>query len=158
MRTIAALLAGLALVTGATAATRLDDSASPRHVVNVETRWLHAEEGLTPDQLNALVATVTNLEFRLDTSRYVGKRGRIWLVLPDVVPGLRSPEALRVEWTTRGTFLSGSAFAGQRTLVYEGPIRQASLHEALDLRIYLDARHLEANLRLDPMFEIDLAP
>ena len=157
---IAALVLAFALsgTAAAWAGTRLDDSASPRSQVNVESRWLHSQPGMSPEQFNAMVATVPNLEFRLDTSRYVGKRARIYLVVPDFVPGLRSPSGLRVEWTTRGVFMPGTALPGQRTLVYDGPIQRPMIQESLDLALYLDARHLERGLRLEPRFEIDVAP
>ncbi|APV48428.1 hypothetical protein BWI17_01235 [Betaproteobacteria bacterium GR16-43] len=151
---VAMLFAALACEAG----VRLDDSASPRSRVDVQSRWLHSEEGLTPERMNAMVADITNLEFRLDTSRYVGKRARIYLVVPAFIQGLRSPDGLRVEWRPRGTFLAGSALPGQRTLVYDGPIQRASLHEAFDVSLYLDARYLDRGLRFDPTFEIDVAP
>lgn len=159
MRAAALALAfALAATASAAAPKKLDDRGSPRSLVNVESRWLHSGEGLSPEQLNAMVATVTNLEFRLDTSAYVGKRARIYLVIPEFVQGLRSSAGMRVEWTSRGSFLSGAALPGQRTLVYDGLVQRPTLHEALDLSVYLDARYLERGLRFDPAFEIDVAP
>lgn len=156
----AALLAMLVLAAPAAlgAPKRLDDRGSPRSVVNVESRWVHAGDGLSAEQLNAMVATVPNLEFRLDTSAYVGKRARIYLVIPELVQGLRGPNGMRVEWTTRGQFMAGAALPGQRTLVYDGLIQRPSMQESLDLSVYLDARYLERGLRFDPAFEIDVAP
>lgn len=153
-----ALVLTLATLPALAAPKRLDDRASPRSVVNVESRWLHSAEGLSLEQTNAMVATVPNLEFRLDTSAYVGKRARIYLVLPDFIPGLRSPSGMRVEWTSRGAFLGGSALPGQRTLVYDGLVQRPQMHESLDLSVFLDARYLERGLRFDPTFEIDVAP
>lgn len=157
MRALASLLLVLASL-GATAGVKLDDSASPRSRVDATVRWLHTSEGLGPELINAMVATVPNLEFRLDTSRYVGKKARIYLVVPDFMPGLRSPSGMRVEWKTRGTFLAGSALPGARALVYDGTIQRPSMHEALDLSIYLDARYFERGLRFEPSFEIDVLP
>ena len=148
----------LAAAPALAAPKRLDDRGSPRSVVNVESRWLHAGEGLNAEQLNAMVATITNLEFRLDTAAYVGKRARIYLVIPEFVQGLRASTAMRVEWTSRGSFLAGSALPGQRVLVYDGLVQRPSMHEALDVNVYLDARYLERGLRFDPAFEIDAAP
>jgi hypothetical protein len=157
MRTLAFALLFVSL--GASAGVKLDDSASPRSRVDATVRWLHAGEGLTtPDLLNAMVAKEPNLEIRLDTSPYVGKKARIYLVVPDFMPGLRSPTGMRVEWKTRGTFLAGSALPGARTLVYDGTIQRASIHESLDLSLYLDARHFERGLRFEPSFEIDVLP
>jgi hypothetical protein len=156
---LALLLALLVAAVPAPAAPkRLEDRGSPRSIVNAEPRWLHAGEGLGPEQLNAMVATVPNLEFRLDTAAYVGKRARIYLVLPEFVPGLRAQNGMRVEWTSRGSFLAGSALPGQRTLVYDGLVQRPVLHETLDLSVYLDARYLDRGLRFDPTFEIDVVP
>jgi hypothetical protein len=88
----------------------------------------------------------------------VGKRARIYLVIPEFVQGLRASTGMRVEWTARGSFLAGSALPGQRALVYDGLVQKPSMHEALDLSVYLDARYLERALRFDPAFEIDAAP
>ena len=159
MKAIALCVAlALAAATANAAPKRLDDRASPRSQVNVESRWLHSGEGLNAEQLNAMVATVNNLEFRLDTSAYVGKRARIYLVIPEFVQGLRGPAGMRVEWTTRGQFMAGSALPGQRTLVYDGMVQRPSMQETLDLSVFLDARYLERGLRFDPAFEIDVAP
>ncbi|QJR13885.1 hypothetical protein [Usitatibacter palustris] len=157
-RLAAVLFACAAAAPFAQAGTRLDDSGSPRSRVEVQSRWLHHDEGLSPERLNAMVADITNLEFRLDTSRYVGKRARIYFVIPDFISGLRSVSGMRVEWRSRGTFLPGSALPGQRALVYDGLIQRPSIHESLDLQIYLDARHIDRITRFDPSFEIDVAP
>jgi len=157
----AAALAVLALLPAFAAATpvRLDDTASPRSRIDVKPRWAHGEEvGDNPERLNAMLAQVPNLEVRLNTSKYVGKTARIWLVVPDFVPGLRSPNGLRVEWRTRGTLFGGSALPGTRTVVYDGPVRQAFVTDFLDLTLHLDARFLERGLRFEPYFEIDVAP
>jgi hypothetical protein len=158
---LAAALAVLALLPAfATAApVRLDDTASPRSRIDVKPRWAHAEEvGDNPERVNAMLAQVPNLEVRLNTSKYVGKTARIWLVVPDFVPGLRSPNGMRVEWRTRGTLFGGSALPGTRTVVYDGVVRQALVTDFLDLTLHLDARFLERGLRFEPTFEIDVAP
>ncbi len=157
----AACLAALALLPAfaVAAPVRLDDTASPRSRIDVKPRWAHAEEvGDNPERLNAMLAQVPNLEVRLNTAKYVGKTARIWLVVPDFVPGLRSPNGMRVEWRTRGTLFGGSALPGTRTVVYDGVVRQALVTDFLDLTLHLDARFLERGLRFEPTFEIDVAP
>jgi hypothetical protein len=158
MRSVFLLALVLATQPALAAPKRLDDRGSPRSIVNVEPRWLHTSDGLTQEQLNAMVATVPNLEFRLDTSAFVGKRARIYLVVPEFVAGLRAPNGMRLEWTSRGSFLAGSALPGQRTLVYDGVVQRPVLHETLDLSVFLDARYLDRGLRFDPTFEIDVVP
>ena len=156
MRILAALVLACLALPAARAATRLDDSASPRSRVDVTSRWLHTQEGLTdPAQLNAMVAEVRNLEVRLNTSAYVGKRGRVYLTVPASTPGLQSPSGMRVEWRTRGTLIAGSALPGTRSLVYDGPITRALLADFMDFSLFLDARFVQAGLRFEPVFEIE---
>jgi hypothetical protein len=78
--------------------------------------------------------------------------------VPEFVAGLRAPNGMRLEWTSRGSFLAGSALPGQRTLVYDGVVQRPVLHETLDLSVFLDARYLDRGLRFDPTFEIDVVP
>lgn len=159
MRIVAAMIVACLASAAATAATRLDDSASPRARVDVTSRWLHTREGLTdPAQLNAMVAEVRNLEVRLNTSAFVGKRGRIYLALPAFTTGLQSASGMRVEWQTRGTLMAGTALPGTRSVVYDGPITKAYLADFLDFSLFLDARYLQGGLRFEPVFEIETAP
>lgn len=160
MKRAAAFLAMLLAATLACAApVRLDDTASPRSRFDVKPRWLFVEEGLaSPERLNAMVADIPNLEVRLNTAKFVGRQARVYLVVPEFVSGLRSPNGMRVEWRTRGTLSAGSALPGTRSLVYDGAIRQAVLADFLDLSLILDARYFERGLRFEPYFEIDVAP
>jgi hypothetical protein len=152
------LLAALAFEALA-APVRLDDSASPRSRVEVKPRWQFVEEGLSdPARLNAIVAEIPNLEVRLATAKFVGKQARVYMVVPDFVPGLRSPSGMRVEWRTRGKLLGGSALPGTRALVYDGLVGQPILGDYLDMTLYRDARFLDRGLRFEPYFEIDVAP
>ena len=156
MRIVAALIVACLASFATAAATRLDDSASPRARVDVSPRWLHTGEGLTdPARLNAMVAEVRNLEVRLNTSAFVGKRGRIYLTVPAFTVGLQSPSGLRVEWRTRGTLMAGSALPGTRSVVYDGPITKALLADFMDFSLFLDARYVQAGLRFEPVFEIE---
>jgi hypothetical protein len=115
MRRWAFFAAGLLLCGAASASTRLDDSLSPRQRVEATAHWLYDGAGdWNEDQINALVADVSAMEFRLRTAPYVGKNAEIYLAIPQHVKGLTTPTALRVEWTTRGTFSPGSVVPGQR--------------------------------------------
>ena len=159
MKLVAATIVACLVSTAAMAATRLDDSASPRARVDVSPRWLHTREGLTdPAQLNAMIADVRNLEVRLNTAAFVGKRGRIYLALPAFTIGLQSASGMRVEWQTRGTLMAGSALPGTRSVVYDGPIAKAFLADFIDFSLFLDARYLQGAVRFEPVFEIELAP
>jgi hypothetical protein len=105
-----------------------------------------------------MVAEVPNLEVRLNTARYVGKSGRVYLVVPDFVSGLRGATGFRVEWRTRGALLSGSAIPGTRSLVYDGRIATPVLADFLDLTLQLDGRFVDRGLRFEPHFEIEIDP
>ena len=141
------------------ATVRLDDSASPRRHLDLQPRWLH-EEGVigSVERLNAMVANVPAVEVRLNTKPHVGKRGRIFLVMPPAVPGLASSGAMRLEWRTRGLFQEGSALPGEKRLLYDGPISQPTMTEHFDFSVYFDARHQSGPLRFDPAFELELLP
>ena len=95
----------LSLTAAAEASTKLDDSLSPRQRVETTARWRYDGTGdWNEDQINALVAQVSAMQFRLRTAPYVGKNAEIYLSIPQNVVGLKVPNAMRVEWTTHGTF------------------------------------------------------
>lgn len=152
---IAGLLLGFALVLDASA-VRLDDSISPRQRVDVRSRWMYEGEDLSnPQRLNALAAEIRDLEIRLNTSAHVGKSGRIFLVVPDFVQGLRATPGMRVSWKARRTFRSGSVAPGGRGLLYEGPISEPVTGDVLDITIEMDARDADSLVRFKPVFEFD---
>jgi len=153
----ALFLALLALLPAAGWGARLDDSLSPRQRVEVTSRWLHDGPGdWTEDQLNAMVAEVRAMEFRLKTAAYVGRNAEIYLTVPRVPLGLRIPTAMRLEWTARGRFASGSLVPGDRALLYRGKITESVTTEIFDFRIYYDARSAERGIEFDPVFEIEV--
>jgi len=140
------------------AGTRLDDSLSPRQRVQATTGWVYDGPGdWNDDQMNALVANVNAMEFRLNTAPYIGKTADIYLTVPGHVSGLTTPTAMRLDWTTRGRFASGSLVPGTRALVWHGKIVDSVMSDYFDFRIYLDARNWGGALEFDPVFEIDLA-
>lgn len=154
-RLLAIVLAALVPLAGWGA--RLDDSLSPRQRVEVTSRWLHDGPGdWTEDELNAMVAEVRAMEFRFRTAPFVGREAEIYLTVPRRPLGLRSPTAMRLEWTTRGTFASGALVPGDRALVYRGKISQAVMSEFFDFRIHYDARNVERGIEFDPVFEIEV--
>src|SRR6185312_7069104 len=118
LRRLVLAAAALSFASSALASTKLDDSLSPRQRIDVVTHWLYDGVGdWNADQINALVADVHAMEFRLRTAAFVGRNAEIYLSVPLQVPGLRSPTAMRVEWTTRGVFSPGAVVPGNRALV-----------------------------------------
>ena len=160
MRRAALLLAAACAWAGAApAASRLDDSLSPRQRVETTARWLYDGTGdWNEDQVNALVARVSSMQFRLRTAPYVGKDASIYLSIPLQVKGLKVPGGMRVEWTTRGNFASGSLIPGNRALIWRGKITEPVMSDYFDFNVYFDARNWERGIEFDPVFEIDPAP
>ena len=141
---------------------RLDDSSSPRSQVRAS-----LDGGGTITSPNAPVSPIVRVSFgtiqyRLNTSRYVGRRARIFYVLPAGVPGLRSPGALQVTWRTDGLFTSGTGHPGDRVQVWNGVVRDAWINESLDLGWQVDMRQLRltrgAPLGFEAYFEIEILP
>jgi hypothetical protein len=159
MKRLLVAIVALAALPLAAATIRLDDSASPKRRLDLKPRWVHEQGEIgSPDRLNAMVANVPAVEIRLNTAAHVGKRGRIYLVMPAVVPGLMSPNAMRLEWRTRGVFQEGSALPGERRLLYDGPISQPSMNDHFDFNVFFDARQQAGALRFDPSFELEVLP
>src|SRR6185295_10074084 len=121
----AACLAVLAWPAGAAAqAVRLDDSTSPRS--QVQSLQILSEHGRrldapSPDVVpQYAIVRFGNVAYRLATAAFVGRQARIYYVIPSLIPGLRAPTGLKVDWRTSGLFAEGSARGGERRLVWSG--------------------------------------
>lgn len=139
-------------------AERLDDSLSPQEQINIQFVWKHQTPNETLDarEFNAVVAQALNVDTRLDTSDYVGANARIFLELPIQVRGLDNPYRLTVSWTTGGLFQDGEVTPGNRRLIFEGTIPSAVMRDTFNFTFEVDARFLTYNLRLEPIYEIEL--
>ena len=153
--TFSALL--LAVPTVWSATERLNDQASPRQVVEAKARWLGEQnpDKLTDEEFNTMVAEALAVEIRLDTARFVGQGARIFLRLPARIRGLKSPNAIRLEWKTQGIFAAGSVVAGNRAQIFEGTIPGPLMTDIFDFTMYIDSRDLVVPLSFDPIYEID---
>lgn len=147
----------------ALAADRLDDSASPRSRVRAPV--VLSDEGRPlQDSRNATRATVHfgRVDYKLATARYVGRQARIFYVVPAVIPGLRSPSGLRVEWRGNGLFANGTAAPGERRMVWSGVVPGPWMTEGLDLTFHVDLRQLQLrpneSFGFESYFEIETAP
>ncbi len=140
------------------ATERLNDQPSPRQVVEATAHWLGEQntDKLTDEEFNTMVAEARGVEIRLVTARFVGQQGRIFLRLPTRIRGLRSPNAIRLEWKTQGIFDNGSVVAGNRAQIFEGTIPGPLMTDIFDYTMYIDSRDLVVPLSFDPIYEIDV--
>lgn len=163
------VLATLATLPLAAAAqgTRLDDSLSPRPQI-VAPRVL-SEHGRPLDDMapgtpvpQYGISRFGPIEYRLATGPYVGKRARIYFVVPALVQGLRSPSGLRMSWHGSGRFADGSARGGERRLVWTGVVREPVMRETLDLTMEVRLADLmlrpQGALSVESYFEIEVMP
>jgi hypothetical protein len=143
---------------------RLDDSLSPRPQV-VAPQVLSEHGRPLDDMLGDAVpqygiSRFGQVEYRLATAPYMGKRARIFYVVPAQVSGLRSPAGLRMTWRGGGQFADGSARGGERRLVWSGVVRERVMRESLDLtmEVRLSELMLRANgaLSVESYFEIEV--
>ena len=163
---VAALL-GSVTMPGHATIERLDDSASPRNLVNSPP--MVSEQGLPLSQYfpgtpapQVGIVNFGRIDYKLATSRYIGKAARIYYVIPAVIAGLRSPAGLKVEWRGNGIFANGSARPGERTLVWSGIVRDAAVTESLTLTMRIQLRELQLRagqgLAFESYFEIEVSP
>ena len=127
---------------------RVDDSAS--QVLGGPLRL----KPITPMPRGELATALfgqTSVLVRLDVAPWKGRRGRIYMSLPQQADG-----QVVATWGTQGRLLPGTLRSGERTLAYAGPIDADMLEDTLRLRIQADSRGLARNGQLAFSFEIDL--
>lgn len=140
-------IAALGAIPAGAATYRVDDAATLPRESTALLRWRQiAPTRARDDTLQGAVAVAV----RLDLARWVGHTGNLYLVLP-----AQGTVPVEVSWTTQGRLLPGRISAGQRVLVYSGPITTPVLQETLVLNIEADGNHLDGMQRLDFHFEID---
>lgn len=166
-RLLCAASAVMAVSHSVAAPVRLDDSASPRAIV--QSTQMVSEHGYplneyvpgAPAAQRAIV-DFGRIEYRLATAPYVGKNARIFLVVPLLPAVLKSPQGLVVSWRSEGSFASGSGRPGDRVPVWSGPVRQAFMNEALALRMEFALRELlpqaQKGVAVECYFEIEVGP
>lgn len=143
----------------APAATRLDDSQSPRQHVEMTTQWeRRSGDASSTDDRMAVVVEARDVDIRLNTAPWNGRNAEIYVTFPQAITGLRLPNAMRIEWRTRGRFISGVTIPGQRALVYRGPITAAISGDIFDFLYRIDGRHFDRRLQFQPVFEIEPLP
>ena len=130
-------------------AFRVDDSGS--FVVDpfLEMQW---KPGLRGPEA-AIVGGATRVSVQLDTRPWIGRSGRIYMVLA------RGPgPTVRATWTTGGLLQPGTLLSGDRSLVYAGPVTGPLMRDIIDIRLEVDGTRLSAAQALSFGFEIELEP
>ena len=110
-------------------------------------RWDSGAPG--PGRAQTMSGAVTVLA-RLDLAPWRGRNARVYLVLPAQPFG-----PVAASWTTRGRLLPGALRAGERALVFAGPVVDDRLEDTLRLRLETAGAHLERAESLQFHFEID---
>lgn len=139
----------LLLPVPAVAATyRVDDSATVPFESATTLRWRHSAPVRSGDNT---VEGATTVQVRLSLAPWLKRTGRLYLVLP-----AQPPAELTARWSTQGRLLPGKLAAGQRALVFSGPITEPLLVETLALQFEADGTRMYGAYRLDFHFEIDV--
>ncbi len=152
-KSLASVLAALLWLATSTAfaqSYRVDDSAS-----QVLGSTLRLKPATAPARGAPVYQVSGEIEVlvRLDVTPWLGRRGRIYMRLPE-----RSGRSVTASWTTRGRLLPGTVRSGERALVYNGPINVRTIEDTQRLRIEADGRYLRPSEQLEFTFEIDLDP
>ncbi|MGH8081418.1 MAG: hypothetical protein ACREP7_12665 [Lysobacter sp.] len=146
---IALVSALMSAATPLSAATfRVDDSGSQVSANSVQMRW---DSPLSGDASRAGVTGALTVALRLNVASWRGRAGRIYMTLPASPSG-----PLSATWTTQGRLLPGVLRAGERSLVYAGPIPDGTLEDSLRLTLQADGQRLVRAEALTFSFEIDL--
>ena len=126
---------------------RLDDSLSHTVPANAQMQW----RPQTSADPNAGVQASVRVNVRIDTSDWVGRTGRVYMVLPR-----DEASTMEAEWTTNGTLLPGRLVSGERTLVYAGRIAGTTLQDQMQVRLRSAPDWQSSSRRLTFYFELDV--
>lgn len=146
-RACAALCLALAASLANAATHRVDDSGSQVMNPNVQMRW----DATVPGAQGRGVTGALEVALRLDVAAWRGRNARVYMTLPVSPSG-----PLQAAWTTQGALLPGRLVAGERALIYAGPIAQDALRDRLRLTVQADGQRLDRAETLNFSFEIDL--
>lgn len=129
------------------AAALIDDSATVVLDSTPEMTW----RSITPKSRDNAIIGRTRVNVKLATTPWLGKSGKIYMVLPADTTG-----SVKVTWRSHGLLLDGQLSAGGRTLVYTGTIRERRMEDILDVQIEADGVRVKVTQQLRFHFEIDV--
>lgn len=137
---------------------RIESYFFPGAELRLESRWLVPKLRSSTDTAAAsqTVAESPFTELRLVVPpAYVGKRVRIYFLLPSSAQGMAGDRGLDVEWRTQGVYLPGRARPGERVLFFEGPVSDNLLRDLVAYTIRIDANHQTGPVRFEAVYEIE---
>ena len=125
----------------------IDDSAT----VVLDGTPVMTWRSVTPKNRDNAIVGRTRVNVRLATAPWLGKSGRIYMVLP-----IESTGTVKIVWRSHGLLLDGQLLPGGRTLVYNGVIRERRMEDVLEVQIEADGTRLSNPQQLRFHFEIDV--
>lgn len=128
---------------------RLDDSRS--HTVPPAGQMQWAPQ--TRADREGGMETWIHVNIHIDTHEWVGRSGRIYMVLPR-----EETSRIEAEWTTQGTLRSGRLTDGERALVFVGTVRSTEITDRLRVHLRSGPDWLSNTRRLNFHFEFDVDP
>jgi hypothetical protein len=125
----------------------IDDSAT----VVLDGTPVMTWRSMTPKNRDNAIVGRTRVNVRLATGPWLGKSGRIYMVLP-----IESTGTVKIAWRSHGLLHDGQLVPGGRTLVYNGVIRERRMEDVLEVQIEADGTRLSNPQQLRFHFEIDV--
>ena len=142
-------LAGLAVPARATT-FRVDDTGTLVSQPVTPMKWRQVVPSRTGDNT---VEGQLNVQLRLNLTNWLNRPARIYMALAPT-----EGEQLTATWRTQGRLLPGSVRGGNRTLVFNGVVRDPFLTETIQLNLMADGRLLTRTQQLQFHFEIEVSP
>lgn len=127
---------------------RLDDSLSHTVPPNVQMQWLPMQAG---QSFAGGMEAWLRVNIRIDTRDWVGRSGRIYMVLPR-----DQSSNIEAVWTTQGRLQPGRLVSGERTQVFAGPIPGLTLEDQMQVRLRSTPDWQSNSRRLNFHFELDV--
>lgn len=125
----------------------IDDSATVVLDGTPAMNW----RSVTPKNRDNAIVGRTRVSVRLATAPWLGKSGKIYMVLP-----AESTGSVKIAWRSHGRLLDGQLVPGSRTMVYAGTIRESRMEDVLEVQIEADGTRLSHTQQLRFHFEIDV--
>ncbi len=152
MKRVGSLLAVIALLSAASWASAatflLDDSQSQVLDPQVALQW----RSISPAKGDHQVMGQTRVHIKLDTRAWLGQQVRIFMALP-----AQPSSTVQANWTVQNqTLQAGQLVSGQRSLVWQGVMRQGMLDDVMTVQVQTDGRFLSSAQQLRFYFEVEV--